>query len=140
MRWLLFPALIFLTSCSRHLLEVRSQYLYPGLLASQQVNTPDPCRDCFEGQEVIVRWKVPSHYFCDDLKLIATFRYGNRELGQMVVPLKRSWGFWTYRLQGSDYWNKCGLVAYKVDLCARDVVIYSWKHHVWSEIIEIRKE
>lgn len=140
MRVLILVAIALLSGCSRHMLEVRSQYLHPELLASWQVNTPDPCKECFEGQEVIVRWKVPPAYFCEDLKLVATFRYGNRELGEVVVPLKKSSGFWTYRLINADYWNKCGLVAYKVDLCAQGEVIYTWKHHVWSEIINATRE
>lgn len=139
MKLLILLTMTLLCGCSAHMLEVRSQYLHPGLLASSRVNTPDPCRACFDGQEVIVRWSVPSSYFCEDLKLIATFRYGNREMDQVIVPLKKLSGFWTYRLIASEYWNKCGLVAYKVDLCARGEVIYTWKHHVWSEIINVRE-
>ncbi len=138
MRALLFTALLFfLTGCHTRMLQVRSEYLTPDYLASQRVETPDPCKNCYFGQQVIVHWYLPPNECYSDLSLIATIRYGTRQIEEICVPLRKTSGYWIYRLLNADYFRKCGIVAYKVDLCAQDGILCSWRHHLWSEIIEI---
>jgi hypothetical protein len=47
----------FLKKCA---LTCRSEYLYPKSLASYQINTPDPNRACYYGQQIIVKWHLTS--------------------------------------------------------------------------------
>ena len=126
-----------LLGCSGRVLKVRSEYLNPEYLSAERVDTPDPCRRCFWGQQVIVQWNLPRELLCNENTLVATLRFGNREIEEIEIPLDRRRGCWSYRLLNALYWKKCGILSYKIDLLSNGTLVDCWKHHVWVDLINI---
>lgn len=122
--------------CYRAPLVCRSEYLYPDYLASEHVLTPDPCRRCFYGQQIVVKWDVKRS--CLPLDLVLHVRYGTRDQATFTWPVAFSQGFRVYRLINDEYWCKEGIISYKAELYKDGVLITDWEHQLWVEIIEIQ--
>lgn len=129
-----------LTACHRAPLICRSEYLYPDYLASEQINTPDPLRDCFYGQQVIVSWNLPMQCFTEPIELLLHVRYGDRTVETIKIPVEKTKGYWVYRLINRDYWCREGILAYRVEVCQEGHLLAEWNHHLWAEVIEIGSE
>jgi len=129
-----------MTSCHHSPLKCRTEYIYPTYLASEQIDTPDPYRLCYYGQQIVVRWKLPYDQFVCPLDLIVHVRYGTREVQTLVHSVTTSRGYWTYRLINRDYWCREGIVSYKVELCQDGRLVDQWTHHLWTEILEISQK
>lgn len=136
----LVAGLSFLTSCHKPLLMCRTEYLTPIYLASQQILTPDPLRDCFYGQQLIVKWNLSRECVDDSLLLVVHLRFGTRENETIKVPLTKAFGFWVYRLLNQEYWCKGGIISYQAQLWHLGELVEEWNHHLWTELIEIREE
>ncbi len=137
---IVFLALI-LSSCTSNKLTVYSDYLSLQNLASYYVHTPDPCLSNPPiGQRLLVFWSFSSSYMrCDDLHLLITIRFRNREQIEKKVCLTRSYGSYIYQLLNEDFFEKGGFLTYKVDLVENDTVIEEWRHQLWTELITIDK-
>lgn len=120
----------------------RSEYLYPQYLASERVNTPDPFRKCYYGQQVIVRWNLPRSCMVgsEPVFLRLQVRYGNREIETLSVPIKKCQGWKIHRLVNQDYWCCNGILAFKAELIRADQILDNWTHYLWTDIIEISSE
>lgn len=127
--------ILFLYGCHRAPLVCRSEYIYPDYLASEQILTPDPCRRCFFGQQVIVFWSLPRRFRPDELKLYV--RYGTREQATISWPLSMSYGYRIYRLVNDAYWCLEGIVSFKAELYREGECIADWTQHLWTEIINV---
>lgn len=124
--------LLVLSGCNRTYLACRSEYLTPKFLASERINTPDPARDCYYGEQVIVRYKG---CYDDEVCLRLTIRYGNKTTEIIEEKLSIPKGYFIYQLINADYWEREGIVCYKVELFQRGELLESWRHHVWVDII-----
>ncbi|NGX54815.1 MAG: hypothetical protein KR126chlam2_00435 [Chlamydiae bacterium] len=113
---------------------MRSEYFRESYLASEEIDTPDPSRHCFRGQQIVVHWAEPCRA---SREIVLTVRYGNRELETFCHPIKKKHGYWIYRLVNDDYWNHGGIVSYKVELYEAGVLVDHKEHHLWAEIINI---
>lgn len=139
MRTLLFcfPIISLFTGCHHSSLSCRTEYLYPDHLASEKTLTPDPCRLCFYGQQVILHWNLP--HCCPPDELVLHVRYGTREQGTFRWSLHaNARGYRIYRLVNDDYWSKEGIVSYKAELFCGEELIDAWTHHLWTDVIEVR--
>jgi hypothetical protein len=116
------------------MLEVRSQYLYPEYLGSERVDAPDPLRTCYLGQQLVIRFKVPRRYF-HDATLMLDMRYGDFSTQTYRKCLKIPRGYWVIRLVNQDYWCRCGILSYKVELLSGEEVIATKCHHLWADLI-----
>ncbi|MCC5831412.1 MAG: hypothetical protein JJU12_00010 [Chlamydiales bacterium] len=130
-----FAMALLLYGCHRSPLHCRSEYLYPDYLASARVLTPDPYRDCFFGQQVVIRWDVGRE--CLPLTLVLHVRYGTREQATFTWPVDRSSGYRIYRMINEEYWLSDGIISYKAELCKDGEPIADWRHHLWVDLIEI---
>jgi hypothetical protein len=126
-----------LLGCHRPILSCRSEYLCPPYLASEQVNTPDPIRCCFFGQQIVVSWNLPKRYKGTPLTLVLHIRDGNRTIQTISTPIEDLRGKWIYRLVNQDYWDRGGILAFQAQLCQEGEVIGQWDHYLWVKIIEI---
>ena len=133
---------LLLFGCHRSPLICRSEYLYPDYLASAHVLTPDPCRECFFGQQIVIRWDVKRHCLSREqsLELVLHVRYGTREQAVFTWPVTRSSGYRIYRLVNDEYWCNEGIVSYKAELYKDGAPIADWEHHLWVDIIEIESD
>ncbi len=133
---LLLSALMLFVSCQQQRMIVESRYLSRARLASSFVGTPDPRQYCpTVGQELTFTWRLPEFDNEEDLKLLLTVRFRNRNSECLEVPVNRFRGSFTYQLLDDDYWEANGIVTYKIELYAGENVIDCWYHQVWSEEI-----
>lgn len=127
-----------LVGCQHRLLDVRSEALYPAHLASEKIDTIDPSRLCFYGQQIVAYWRLSPHCFeQSSCQLVVTVRYGNQcvETFTSIIP---DWkGYWIHQWLNEEYWEKGGILSYKVELYADDQLLEQWRHHVWAELIEL---
>ncbi|NGX60719.1 MAG: hypothetical protein K940chlam9_00187 [Chlamydiae bacterium] len=120
--------------CSRAPLECRTEYLRPDYLASWQISTPDPCLDCFYGEQIVVRWDLPRRDV--EATLLLHLRYGNRETETVMRSLHTPKGYWTYRLVNDPYWCKEGILSYRAEIWQNGELLTDWTHHLYTELIE----
>ena len=124
------------------MLTVHSDYLSVDHLASWHINTPDPLlnRPPF-GQRLFVSWSVPRKYtFYQDLHLLITIRFRNREEMIKKVPIRENSGTYRYCLLEDKYCETGGFLTYKVQLKAGDCILEEWRHQIWAELIVITPE
>ncbi|MFN0065482.1 MAG: hypothetical protein ACKVOH_04515 [Chlamydiales bacterium] len=135
------PFCLALLSCTsqRHLVNARSEYLYPDYPASVQISTP-PCYDCFVGQQVISYWRLPSRFSLENSKLLLSVRYGDHAIEHFERALTERSGYWIYRLLNDEYWCRDGILSYSAKVVHNGQVIDQWDHHLWQEVIVIPRE
>jgi hypothetical protein len=133
----LFSFLVLCVGCQNQRLIVETRYLGRNTLASTVVGTPDPRQRCpTTGQELYVTWRLPEEFASyDNLYLLMTLRYGNREENCVRIPVNRFRGCYVYCLCDNEYWDVCGILTYKVDLYSGECLLDTWHHQVWSELI-----
>lgn len=128
----------FLTSCLSERLTARMEYLSHRSLASYHVNTPDPYLDDPPmGQQILIRWQLTKECFlsAQPLAVKLTVRFVNNEESVKWMRLNTNSGIITYRLINEEYFLKCGIRTYKVELIGNDQVLESWHHQLWTELI-----
>lgn len=125
-----------LTSCMERL-TVHTEYLSYKNLASFHVGTPDPELFCpTVGQRLVIHWTLPNS-FCsyNQLTLKIKIRFSNNEETEVNVRLNHLQGTYIYSLLNDDFFEKCGILTYKVDLLGDDLVLETWNHQLWAERI-----
>ena len=136
MKWVHWLAMaLLLTGCHRSYLSCRSEYLYPTHLASQKVNTPDPDKGCFYGQQIIVHWDLPKNCLIRPVELHLHIRYGNREIEQVSHTLEKGRGWFIHRVVNRDYWCQEGILSFYAELLQDGEVLDDWTHYLWVPII-----
>ncbi len=135
----LFALALLFVGCQRPLVQARSEPLAASYLASEKVDTPDPWRKCYVGQQIIIRWSLPRSQrpLLDDYTIVLTTRdaFGCEEKRCFKPPQLR--GFWILDFVNDTYWEKGGIPTYKVELFLNEELIDMWKHHIWVERIVI---
>lgn len=125
-----------LTACQhRPTVYARSEYFDTKYLASSHIDTPDPCRACFNGQQIILNWNVPSRAL--PATIVLQVRYGNHECAELTYQVDQPSGFQVYRLLNQEFWEKEGIASYSLKIYSADQCIGTWNHHLWADIIEI---
>lgn len=138
MRFIGLAILLFcIGCCGSGPLRVRHVYLDPRHLASSHVETPDPRKCDFYGQQLIINWHLDKRYKCvRGLHLLLSVRYGTHEIEEVRIPIHRLWGQHVYRIMGCEYRDRSGIVTYKVEIVGDGEVMHTWHHQVWTELIE----
>jgi hypothetical protein len=142
---MLLPILLWcicLAGCNINGLSVHTDYLSRQNLASYHVNTPDPrLSDPPIGQRLIITWAFPKHYLSlPDLHLELTLRFRTREQAIQDIPLSKASGTFVYALLNEEYFDKQGILTYKVRLIGNGQVLDEWKHQMWTELITFSDE
>lgn len=129
--------LLALTSCSRDVLTVRTEYFNRHSLASYYVGTPDPKQNYPEvGQRIILAYRLPKCYMeLSDLHFEVTMRFGNKTQLVKRVEVNKQTGIWTYEIRDQTFFDWDGIQTYKVDLFGDGQVLSEWRHQLWSEKI-----
>lgn len=129
--------LCLLTACAhRPAITARSEYFDAKYLASSQVDTPDPCRSCFSGQQIVINWHVLTR--CLPAQIHLSVRYGDHTTDEATYDVTAPSGFWFFRLLNKEFWDKQGILSYSVRLYGCDGhLISKWNHHLWAELITI---
>ena len=140
MKNILLVAMVLLTGCHCPYLQCRTEYLFPLYLSSEQINTPDSQRECFYGQQIIVKWDLPDHCLARPVILQLHIRYGTRELKTFTRPVTTNKGYTFYRLLNQDYWCQGGILSYQAELIQEGLVLDKWTHSLWVEIIQINED
>lgn len=137
--FLLFFCCCLVMGCTQSRLKVHTDYVSHENLASYYVDTPDPFLNCPPvGQRLIISWKVPKDdLLLDDLQVQATIRFRNREEVTVKIPICKSRGYYIYSLLNDDYFAKCGILTYKVELIGGGMILEEWQHQIWHELIRV---
>jgi len=127
-----------LVSCRTNQLIVQTKYFSHEDLASFYVDTPDPLQNNPPfGQKLLIFWNLNTDcYISQDVTIIYTIRFRNREEIQESFKVTKSRGYYTYALFNDDYFKSRGILTYKVDLMVDGVVIEEWRQHLWKELIQ----
>lgn len=138
--YIFFSALL-LVGCG-HSLKVQTDYLTHKDLASYFVNTPDPRQNiAVVGQRLIIGWIVPKSYLSyNDLHLEVTIRFRNKEEVVEIFYLPKTRGTYVFALLGADYFQKRGILTYKVNLIGNGCILEEWRHQIWFDYINIKAE
>lgn len=136
---LFFPLFI---GCTRDILTVHTDYLSHENLASYRVGTPDPTLNNPPiGQRLIISWSVPCEYMeFADLHLLVTMRFRNREQLVQKVELLKASGIYVYAMINDDYFEKGGILTYKVELFGDEQLLDVWLHQLWVELIVFEEQ
>lgn len=108
-------------------------------LASYRVKTPDPLLNHPPlGQRLVISWSIPIRCMeMDNLHIDVQIRYRNRDEEQFQIPIDKSCGTYIHSVLDSDYFTRCGILTYKVDLVGDGKIIEEWRHQIWSDRIEL---
>lgn len=133
---------ILLSGCTLSGISVHTDYLSRQNLASYYVNTPDPkLNNPPIGQRLIVTWALPRLYLnYEDLLLEILIRFRTREQIVVNIPLYKTRGTYIYSLLDEEYFQKEGILTYKVTLYGNECILEEWKHQVWAELITFSDE
>jgi hypothetical protein len=123
--------------CSSEYLTIYTDYLSHENLASYHVGTPDPrLNNPPIGQRLLISWSFPKEYLDrEDLHLDISIRFRNREVLTQKVAICKSSGTYIYSLLNEDYFEREGILTYKVDLVAKDEIFEEWRHQLWTELL-----
>jgi hypothetical protein len=92
----------------------------------------------FQGQQLIITWDLPKRYLSmKDLHLELTVRYRNNAQDKFTVPIHKFFGAYTYRLMNQEYFDRGGILTYKVEIHGDETVVETWTQQLWAELIDI---
>lgn len=129
--------LLNLSSCVQPVLRCRSEHLDPCYLASSHVHSPDPCSGSFYGEQIIISWDLSLK---GEAELQLDVRYGNLEHAHFSRPIHKGHDQWIYRLMNGECAEKQGIISYRARIVQGGLVLASWTHSLWTEIITIKRD
>ncbi len=132
------PIFFLLSACCSGRVCIRQEVITKDSLASVQMHTPDPRHEENPlGQRLIVKWRFPKNAIKDrkDVQGLLKIRYYNFEQQNIYFPITGSWGFYVYDLLNEEYFEKEGILTYKVEVICEEEVIEEWTHQLWAELI-----
>jgi hypothetical protein len=133
---------LFLTSCSKADLYVRSEYFSRDQLASCIIDTPDERKTNPEfGQRLIINWSMTENTFKTGPKeLVLRVKLKNGEEKKSTLPLAGRQGRTFYPIFGNDYFKKGGLQSYRVELKSGSEVLAKSQHKLWVENVKTKQK
>ncbi len=118
------------------MLSVQTDFLTEENLASYYVNTPDPNLTCGSvGQRMIVSWSIGKN--CQDLYIHMQIRYRNHEENVIDLYNLAPRGIYTYSLLNEEYFEKNGILAFRIQLKRGETVVEEWVHQLWVDLITL---
>mgnify|MGYP000308240266 CR=1 FL=1 len=128
---------ILLSGCSCDHLSVHTAYVNKQSLASYHVGTPDPCLNNPPiGERLIISWLLPKGYMqYQDLHLEIVIHLENKEKICRIFPIYKVSGTYVYSILNEEFFDKGGILTYKVDLVGDQKVLTTWRHQLWTELI-----
>lgn len=127
--------LLLLSSCQRCPLDARLEALTPRYLASSHVNTPDPLRCNFCGQQLVVTWQLPCLY--EDLSLTLSLITSKHQFKTIHIPISGSVGSITYQILNEHYQTFGSILTYKVELFGNGRLLATYRPRTWVDWIYI---
>lgn len=126
---------VFSSSCYRHHLYVQEEWVDQNFLASTHVNSPDPrLNDPPEGQRLLIGWDFPRSIFTKDCFFVVNVRFWDQTQEVLSKPILRKRGSCAF------FFSKKKILTYRVDVISQEnEILETWKHHFWTEPIEIQK-
>jgi len=130
-----------LVGCTADKLNVYTEYYSFEDLASYHVETPDPIlHDPPVGQRLVVSWSLPSDYLlCEDLHILVHIRFCNKEEVIKKICIEENTGIHTFCLTNESYFEKGGILTYKVELYGNHILLDEWCHQLWVDLITFKE-
>lgn len=130
--------LLLFTSCSQAPLSVFTEYISVETLPSYRIGTPDPRLYCPDfGEKLHISWQIPQGMAPEELVLHLYLHYGNGEEEICHYNLYGRKGVLVYPLLNTDYRDKEGIFAYKLELYQAGELLDCWIHQLWAEKIKL---
>jgi hypothetical protein len=138
-KYISFLALILLTSCYKDGLYVQQEWIDEKFLASSRVETPDPrAEHPPKGQRLVVGWDFPRSIYLQKLSLFLTVRFMDQKQKVYFMPLKNKRGVESFYFSNLKDDKQKKILTYKVVvLNEKGVEVANWKHHFWTNLIEV---
>jgi len=126
-----------LAGCYRGHLYVQQEGVDREFLASSKVGTPDPRQaDPPEGQRLLVAWDFPRSLFGDGLQMDVTVRLWDDTQQTIRHDMGRKRDVKAFYFPSHEKDKR--ILTYRVEVLTREgKVLETWKHHFWTELIEI---
>jgi hypothetical protein len=133
--------LVCLTGCYKNHLYVQQEWVDASFLASSHVGTPDPRQEHPpHGQRLLIAWDFPRSLFDEKLTLEITVRLWNNTQEVLLHPVERKRGYEALYFPNADPCDDRRILTYRIQvLNAEGTVLETWKHHFWTELIEINR-
>lgn len=118
---------------------MQKEWVDKQFLASSRVNTPDPRQKCpFEGQRLLIGWDFPKSLFSEELTLDIVVRLWDQTEKKISYPI-------THKRDATAFFFPCGptdknhqILTYRIQVINRDgVIVETWNHHFWTELINL---
>ena len=137
----LFLLLWILSSCTANPLTIQSKYLTVEDLASYNVGSPDPTKECPNiGQRLIVRWALdPCAMKAEEQMLHLHIRYGTQKEHLVTHTIEEQRGVLIYDLLNEEYFEQQGILSYYAEILADGALTEQWIHQIWTERIEFEE-
>ena len=133
-RYLIVSFLFLLSSCSRPLLQVHSEFVTGEELASYIVKTPDHRKeDPPVGQRLQVAWNMLE----ETGEIALHMRFGNMEEKSVRKTVHQKSGLFNYSLLRDDYFSKKGISTYRAELIVDGEVVAEWHHALWTPLVRV---
>ena len=128
-----------MASCYKNHLYVQQEWIDENFLASTHVGTPDPRKaNPPQGQRLLVGWDFPRSLYEEGLTLLVTVRFWNNVQDVLFQPVDRRRSYAAFYFSNKDSTEDRRILTYRIQvLNARGAIIETWKHHFWTELIEI---
>jgi hypothetical protein len=135
-------ALLFLTACSKHYVQVTRVDINKSSLASVFTGTPDS-RKIFppKGEQLLIEWNLPSTVKGKKLLLDLSLVYHDYTEETVRFSLDKARGMMSYFLLGERFQVKKGFLTYQAEIrTVEGELIKSCKEHLWVKLIQLEKE
>jgi hypothetical protein len=118
-------------------LTIFSTYVNRENLASYFVGSPDPSLNCPSvGQKIYISWRLcPDDFALQPLQLKLSLRFHNRTHATKEIPVNCLSGNYVYSLLNEEFFDREGLLTYKVELTGNGQLISEWRHRMWVDPI-----
>ncbi len=137
-----FLFLFFLCcGCQKYYLTLYQEKIDETSLASTYVGTPDPRqKDPPIGQKLIMEWQIPRELVQAHSTLFLQIIYRDYSEAQFEYPISYKSGYFVYGIEGKEYKEKGGLLAYKAQIRTKEGQVFrDWQHQLWVPILRLEK-
>jgi hypothetical protein len=139
---LLLFVFLLCASCYKKHLYVQQETVDLTSLASYDIGTPDPRKaHPPTGQRILVSWDFPKSIFDQNLTLLLTVRFRNNQQDLLAHPLERKRGYTTFFFSNEKKQIQKKILTYQVQVLSKEgKILETWKHHFWTELIDVDQE
>lgn len=122
--------------CGTKYISVLNEPIDQNRRASVHVNAPDPLHEINpHGQRLYISWSLPSKYKETQINGFLKIRYHIAEQVTIPFEIKKMHGTFIYQLLNKEYFEKEGILAYKVQIFSNGQEIDCYQHTLWTELI-----